>query len=108
MLFEPFGIFNPFAIHGPETVNTTYTLVYNKPGVVCQNVDSMDILITEPLDPSFASLSGNTTYCDSDAADSILVAISAFFLNVFCTFNTIASFISSNDSDVFLASLSCK
>lgn len=69
-----FAIFNPFVIHGNESTDVTYTLTYTKVGFVCRSQDSMQILIPEPLDASFATVSGERTYCDSEPADPIIVA----------------------------------
>ena len=67
------NILNPFAVHSPESTNTIYRLKYVKQGLVCQNSDTMQITIPEPLDPSFYTQSGKIVYCQTDPADNIIV-----------------------------------
>ncbi|WP_041329443.1 T9SS type A sorting domain-containing protein [Saprospira grandis] len=65
------NILNPFDVHSPESNNTTYDLTYIKQGAVCQNSDTKQITIPEPLDPSFLPASMSTIYCASDPVDPI-------------------------------------
>ncbi|WCL81813.1 T9SS type A sorting domain-containing protein [Saprospira sp. CCB-QB6] len=68
------NILNPFDVHSPESSNTTYDLTYIKQGAVCQNSDTKQITIPEPLDPSFLPASMSTIYCASDPIDPINIS----------------------------------
>jgi large repetitive protein len=73
------NILNPFDVHSPENTNTTYNLTYTKMGAVCQNSDTKQITIPEPLDPSFGTASGKRVFCQTDPIENIVInTIGAF------------------------------
>ena len=80
---------NPFMLHQAETSNTDYLLTYTFGAVGCSSDDTLTITIPEPANPNFGSVTGNTEYCISEPADSLVGTVSGgtFLVNGFAAFN---------------------
>ena len=73
------NILNPFTVHSPENSTTVYNLTYTRTGAVCQNSDTKQITIPEPIDPAFSTVSGKRIFCKSDPTENIVISATGNF-----------------------------
>jgi len=73
------NILNPFTVHSPENSTTVYNLTYTRTGAVCQNSDTKQITIPEPMDPTFGTASGKRIFCKTDPTENIIINASGNF-----------------------------